>query len=212
MVQGGRMKDRQIYWIGGSPCSGKSTIAEKMVEDFGFHYYKCDDNLERYLEVASKRGKPVSSKMQKLNIDQTFLRPVDEQVQDELAFYAEVFEVILEDLDKLDVETDIVIEGAALLPSNIHKLGISDTNYICVVPTAEFQLNKYAEREWVSYYLSDSKDKDLAYDNWMKRDIEFAKIVLEDATNKGYSSILVDGSNSIEQNYAKVLDVLCLKY
>jgi len=211
LLQGGSMKNRKIYWIGGSPCSGKSTIAEKMAKDFRFHYYKCDDSLERYLEIASERGKPVSSRMQKFDIDETFLRPVNEQVKDELAFYEEVFEVILEDLDKLNVESDIVIEGAALLPSNIHKLGILNTNYICMVPTAEFQLNKYAEREWVNHYLSESKNKDQAYDNWMKRDIEFAKIVLENAKNNGYSSILVDGSSSIEQNYEKVLDVFKLK-
>lgn len=205
------MKNKQIYWIGGSPCSGKSTIAEMMEKNFGFHYYKCDDSLERYLEIASKRGKPVSSRIEKLNIDEIFLRPVDDQVKDELAFYEEVFEVILEDLDKLNVKTSIVIEGAALLPSNIHKLDVLNTNYICIVPTAEFQLNKYAEREWVSHYLRQSKNWQQAYDNWMKRDIEFAKIVLEDAKNKGYSSILVDGSRSIEENYEKVLDVLCLK-
>lgn len=31
-----------IYYIGGSPCSGKSTVAEMIAEKYGFHYYKVD--------------------------------------------------------------------------------------------------------------------------------------------------------------------------
>lgn len=205
------MKHMNTYWIGGSPCCGKSSISERLVESFGFHYYKCDDNLERYLEVASKRNKKVSLKLKRSSIDEIFLRPVYEQVDDEITFYKEVFEQIIEDIKGLDNTQNVVIEGAALLPSCINALGISDSNYVCIVPTAEFQIEKYAERKWVDHYLRESKDKKRAYDNWMRRDVEFAKIVREDALDLGYKTIIVDGSESIEQNFEKVKSIFKLR-
>lgn len=38
----------KIYWIGGSPCSGKSTIAEIISNRYGLYYFKVDDYLEKY--------------------------------------------------------------------------------------------------------------------------------------------------------------------
>ena len=29
-----------IYYIGGSPCSGKSTVAEALVKEYGLSYFK----------------------------------------------------------------------------------------------------------------------------------------------------------------------------
>lgn len=205
------MAKRNIYWIGGSPCSGKSSIAEMLVAEYGFHYYKCDDYLEKYLEIASERNKTTALKMKGMDIDQTFLRPVAEQVTDEFSFYEEVFEIILEDLKSLDIDSDVIIEGAVLLPANVQKINVAKENYICIVPTAEFQLDKYSERGWVSHYLRESKDAKSAFSNWMQRDIEFAKIALNEASKLGYASILVDGKASLENNYNRVREIFMLK-
>ncbi len=44
-------------WIGGSPCSGKSTIAKRLSDDFDFDYYKCDDHLDRFLQLGVEMKK-----------------------------------------------------------------------------------------------------------------------------------------------------------
>jgi adenylate kinase family enzyme len=36
-----------IYILGGSPCCGKSTIAEKICEKYGIQYYKVDNYLDK---------------------------------------------------------------------------------------------------------------------------------------------------------------------
>ncbi|MBE5983493.1 MAG: shikimate kinase [Paenibacillaceae bacterium] len=54
----------KIYWIGGSPCSGKSTIAEIISNRYGLYYFKVDDYLEKYanygfllnLEICRKQS------------------------------------------------------------------------------------------------------------------------------------------------------------
>ena len=40
---------RQTYYIGGSPCCGKSTVAEMIAKKYNFEYLKVDDLLEVYI-------------------------------------------------------------------------------------------------------------------------------------------------------------------
>ena len=44
----------QIYYIGGSPCSGKSTAAEALANEYGLRYLKVDDYLDKYMSMAAK--------------------------------------------------------------------------------------------------------------------------------------------------------------
>ena len=62
----------------------------------------------------------------------------------------------------------------------------------------------YSKRGWVSDYLSDCSDQDAAFKNWMERDALFAKTVLQEASDLGYVSLIVDGVKSIEENFATV--------
>lgn len=39
-----------IYFIGGSPCSGKSTVAEILSRKYDLHYFKVDDYLDTYMK------------------------------------------------------------------------------------------------------------------------------------------------------------------
>lgn len=45
-----------IYYIGGSPCSGKSTTAKILSEKYGLYYFAVDDYLDKYLESGAKKG------------------------------------------------------------------------------------------------------------------------------------------------------------
>lgn len=46
-----------LYVIGGSPCSGKCTAAEALCARFGLAYFKVDDHLPRYMDMAAAEGK-----------------------------------------------------------------------------------------------------------------------------------------------------------
>lgn len=51
----------EAYYIGGSPCSGKSSIAELFAAKRGFMYYKLDDFIFPYMHQAAESGKPLSA-------------------------------------------------------------------------------------------------------------------------------------------------------
>ena len=38
-----------MYYIGGSPCSGKSTVADALAKRFGLAYFKADDHLDEFI-------------------------------------------------------------------------------------------------------------------------------------------------------------------
>ena len=106
---------------------------------------------------------------------------------------------------------DVIVEGAAILPELIRANHIHVKNYVCIVPTKEFQLENYKKREWVHEYLKSCSNPDLAFENWMARDIRFAERMLEKAKAYNMNYIVVDGSKSIEENYAYVLKMFELE-
>lgn len=189
------------YWIGGSPCCGKSTISEMLVKEFGFALYKCDDHLDRYIEIGFNNGVDIMKKYKSRSIDEIWLRDINELVEDEFEFYRQALITIVTDLEKNYKGKKVLVEGAAILPEFIKNKGIDYNNYVCIIPTKKFQVDQYSKREWVEHYLSDCSEPAKAFGNWMERDAKYAEIVSQNAKNFGMNVIVVDGSKSIEENY-----------
>lgn len=198
-------KFENIYWIGGSPCSGKSSIAEKIVDKYGFEYYKCDDYMWNHIDIGVSRNIPIMHKLKNLRIDELWLRNIEEMVDDEIEFYNEEFSIIEEELLLLPRDKNIIVEGAAIMPQIVAEKYIERDKYICIVPTREFQLEKYRLRKWIRDFLKGYSDSELAFSNWMDRDSKFADIVKEYSYTKGFEVLIVDGSKSLEENVISVL-------
>ena len=201
---------KNIYWIGGSPCSGKSTISEILVDEFNFDMYKCDDHLGRYTQIGADNGAAIMKKLLSLDTDGIWLRSVDEQVADAFKFYGEALKIIVSDLEKMNDTKGILVEGAAILPEFIQQHNIDPSRYVCIVPTERFQLKKYRQRTWVDDVLKDCSDKEKAFENWMNRDIAFAKIVRHQAEGYGHDVMITDGCASVEATYARAKSALGL--
>ena len=108
------------YILGGSPCSGKSTIVEQISSRFQLPYYKVDDHYQDHLKRCNPKQQPTMHRIGYMSWNETWSRPVSLQVQDELEFYHELFELILQDLLAYEPAEPIIIEGAALLPNLNH--------------------------------------------------------------------------------------------
>lgn len=190
------MKKR--YYIGGSPCAGKSTVAELLAKGCGLTYFKVDDFLEKYMEQGAAEGRPACQRAAQMSAEQTWMRAPEIQCQEEFEIYEEIFEYILADLDRIDGENGIITEGAAYVPALMKKLGIPGDSYLAITPAADFQVSHYRQRPFVPYVLEGCRDKERAFRNWMDRDILFAREVRRQCGEAGFASILNDGSLSIE--------------
>lgn len=183
-----------VYFIGGSPCAGKSTVAEILSRRCGLTCFKVDDHLERYTRMGAERGCPICGKQTELTPDQIWMRDPQLQCREELAFYREIFPFALADLRRMEDEAGILTEGAAWLPCLMREAGVPGSRYIAITPTRAFQEFHYRRRDFVPLVLRDCTDRERAFRNWMERDALFAEEVRNQCRTLGYTSLLNDGS------------------
>lgn len=191
------------YYIGGSPCSGKSTIAEILSEKYDLYYFKVDDFLEKYTKTGASKGFKICKKQAHMNEEETWMRDPSLQCSEEFIFYEEIFEFILKDLRQIKYK-GIITEGAAFFPKLMNRLNIPQDRYISITPSKDFQISHYKKREWVPFVLKGCSDEEKAFSSWMERDILFALEVQKQCNEEKYISIINNGSIKIDELINKV--------
>ena len=63
-----------LYMIGGSPCSGKSTIASLLARQYQLLHIKLDDLVEEMMSQASADSQPICLLRQDRNPEQIWMR------------------------------------------------------------------------------------------------------------------------------------------
>lgn len=194
-----------VFWLGGSPCAGKSSISEILAGRFGLHVYRVDEAFERHAERFDPLLHPALTKWCASSWNGRWMQPLESLVQDVIACYREHFTLVLEDILSLPGHRKpILVEGTALLPRQVNAV-LSDRNRaIWVVPSADFQREHYSQREWVRGVLEQCDNGEAAFHNWMERDAGFARWVAAEAGELGLELLRVDGKHTLEENAATV--------
>ncbi len=200
----------EIYYIGGSPCSGKSSIAEMLVQKYSFQYFKQDDFLDEYMKKGASEEHDLFKKVLLMSMEEMWMRDPSEQCHEEISLYEIMLAYSMNNISAFSQDKPIIAEGAGFLPHLVKSMNVDKSHYICIVPTKEFQVSAYSKREWIVHYLSDCSDKDRAFANWMDRDALLAEKVLKDAKNLDYQHLIVDGTSGIDENFAFVEKVFRL--
>jgi len=188
----------QVYILGGSPCSGKSTVAQNLSDHFDLQYYKVDDHNQEHVKRSNPNQHPTIHRFSNMRWDEIWSRPVAILVSETFEYYRELFEMIIQDLQKFDLEKSIIVEGAALLPKLINNFNIDRKRVLYMVPTKEFQIHHYSQREFIHHILKDCDDPEQAFENWMTRDQLFGQEILHQAMDLGFGTIVVDGKRTID--------------
>ena len=200
-----------IYWLGGSPCAGKSSIAHQLVEQFDLHLYHCDTEFERQQAQVTAESAPTIHQLHRLSCDELWLRPVAEQLRTEIVYQEEQFQLILADLRQLPARQKILVEGSALMPTAVFPHLSRPAQAIWLVPTAAFQRHHYAQRPWIHGVLQDCTQPAQAFENWMQRDIAYANWIRQETAVRQLNCLVVDGRHSIEENCCRVAQALGLQ-
>ena len=198
-----------LYMIGGSPCSGKSTLASLLARKYDLLHIKLDDLVDEMMSQASVDSRPICLLRQDRNPEQIWMRNPEEMADEEWRFYEEIFPYVKSCLIK-DQDKALLVEGAGLLPHLIKSLEEPAVSYLCLTPTADFQKKHYKQREWVPYVVEGTSNPEQAFENWMQRDILFAQMVRKEAQKLGYPSLMTDGSQSEKQTVEEVARLLKL--
>jgi len=198
-----------LYMIGGSPCSGKSTLASLLARKYDLLHIKLDDLVDEMMSQASVDSRPICLLRQDRNPEQIWMRNPEEMADEEWRFYEEIFPYVKSYLIK-NQDKPLLVEGAGLLPHLVKELECPASSYLCLTPTADFQKKHYRQREWVPYVLEGTTNSEQAFENWMQRDILFAQMVRQEAVRLGYPSLVTDGSQSENQTAEEVARLLKL--
>jgi hypothetical protein len=132
------------------------------------------------------------------------MHPIDSLVTDVIACYREQFELTRQDISARTPDTLLLVEGTSLLPRQVADI-LTDANHaIWVIPTAEFQREHYPARAWTREIVEQCENPEAAFDNWMERDVRFAKWIEAEVNALGLRLLKIDGSRTIAETVAEV--------
>lgn len=116
---------KHVYWLGGSSCAGKSTIAQLFEDELGFDIYPIDPKwFGDHLHAADPKRHPGMVKYREafdgLSIREIFETfSVENLIKLQINFFTEEFEMVIDDLYEFPKDKPILAEGTALFPSQV---------------------------------------------------------------------------------------------
>lgn len=196
---------KKIYFVGGSPCAGKSTICEIISKKYNLCYFKVDDYLEKYMKKVALNNETLCKKNLSMTTEEIWMRNPTIQKDEEFGIYKEIFDDVINDLEKINCDNAIITEGCAYLPTLIKELGFTDNKYLAIIPTKEFQVTHYQERQFVPYVLDGCSNKEKAFENWMERDFLFSKEIERQCESNKLKIMINDGTTNLDDMVNEVV-------
>lgn len=203
------MSLRRVLFVGGSPCAGKSTLAERIARRFGLQYFRCDDRWNDHAQAANPEQHPTMVRLGSMPLPAILSRAVEVMFRDEIEAYREEWSFMLAELALIPDPEPVIAEGAALMPELVASL-MPRARAAYLVPTNEFQREHYARRDWAWNLCKQTPDPAGTFDGWMQRDARFAAYMHETAIQHGFPVMVVDGSRTLEGTQGWLEDALGL--
>jgi dephospho-CoA kinase len=181
------------YFIGGSPCAGKSTICDLLATRHGWETYHCDEHYDAHLKLA--KSDSTLSKFRNLTWLEAFTtRSLETMIHDELKANRKLGELALEDLQQ--IESPMIAEGMAFMPELLAKLE-PRVKAVYLIPSETFQREHYAKREWAQRLLETTDDPKGVFEKWMARDAANAQTIAAQARAFDFPVLEVDGQLNV---------------
>ena len=190
-----------ILWMGGSPCSGKTSIADLLVDQYSLVVYHVDEMFDEYRWQVTQENQPNLYKWTHTPWNDLWMQSRERLLEEAVGCYGEQFEMIVRELNEKSSKERVLVEGSSLLPDRVAEILREREQGIWIVPTERFQRMRYRERgKWVEGILGKCEDPEGAYKNWMDRDVAFGLWVREQARELDLEVLEVSGQRTIERN------------
>jgi hypothetical protein len=183
-----------VRWLGGSACAGKSTAARALAAAYGLTHYSCDEQFEAHRRRASRERHPDFCRLMDLPVEELWAPPIEDRVRELLAFYADEFAMVLEDLREMT--GPVFAEGVGLLPARVAAVAAAPRHACWLIATPGFRRRHYQRRAAMAELLGRSPDPQSAFENWMARDEEIARRLEAEAAAHALPVFLVNGALS----------------
>jgi hypothetical protein len=203
-----------VYWIGGPPDSGKSTVAGLLGEWFEIEIYRQDqremEHITRADPVLHPRHVAMRRQIEQRDGQKSFFQVwVDRApkvlLDDARSNWEERISLVCEDLAALDPTRPVIAEGPGFFPNVIAPLMTSRQHAMWLVPTKAFKRESH-ERRSKSAWRFETSDPERALANHIERDLLFADAYRRELMSADLPWIEVDGSESAEVIARRVAD------
>jgi hypothetical protein len=175
-----------------------------MATRYGLSLFRADEAYFRHEKIVVPECHPIFYQLTHCSSEELWMRPVEQQVAEEITLYREEFPLILEELLTFPKSPPLLAEGAALLPEWVIPLLLKRNQAIWIIPTEEFQLAHYGRREWAKDVVKACTNPEQAFQNWMQRDMRFAQFVEQEAQQRRARVLVVNGAHSLTENISTV--------
>jgi hypothetical protein len=185
-----------VLWLGGPPCSGKTSISLLLAGRHDLRSYNSDLHTWEHHDRAVERGWAAGRFWEIAAPDERWLAEPDEIVRRTLDANEERCRLMVEDIEALPASPLVVAEGTPLLPWLVAGRVAGPGHAVWLVPTPEFQRARLLERPRVEF--DRTSDPERALENRIAREIAVGALIERDARGRGFSVIRVDGSLGLE--------------
>jgi len=186
------------FWLGGSACAGKTSVARLLAAEHGLTLYSCDDSFEEHRRRADPVRHPDFHRMMDMPMEKLWARPVEAQAAELLRFYRDELDMVFEDLEGL--AGPVLVEGVGLLPERIVEICPDRRRVLLLISTPEFRRQAYLKRgPLVRKLLSQCRDPEKAFIRWMERDDKIAQRLATGARRYGLKVLKINGRQTVEE-------------
>ncbi|GAB3391100.1 AAA family ATPase [Amycolatopsis echigonensis] len=200
------MRDlRHVYWIGGAPGAGKSTIARRLAARHGWRHYATDDVMRAHAARTTPSTAPMLHAFLAMDMDERWVRrSPDVMLETFHWFRGEGFGLIVEDLLRLPPEP-CVAEGLRLLPHLVKPLLDVADQAVWLLPTPEFRHAAIEGRSAPGEgFVWQTSDPARAARNLAERDRLFTSRLREETERLGVRAIEVDTTMTEDELFRQV--------
>jgi hypothetical protein len=203
-----------VLWVGGSPCAGKTSIADRLAQTYDLQVYHFDRTEMEHIARRIAQGDSALAAFLSRSMDERWLmRSPEVMAQSVIGFWTERFRQVMEDLLALPRNAGMIAEGPGLLPECVFPCLSHRHQAIWLVPTDAFcaavrQHRHAAGRDG----FQQTGDPERAVRQLILRDALLARYVKQRAEALHLPLCEVDGGRSldemtrlVEQHFAPLL-------
>ena len=131
-----------VYWIGGPPDCGKTTIATILAERHGLQEYHFDRHEMTHFSRLNPNLHPAlyAAHPDRMTTQERWLGSTpDQMARDTIASWSERFTMALDDLRAMPPIPAIITEGPGLFPELVAPLIAHPSRAIWLIPTEPFK-------------------------------------------------------------------------
>ncbi len=192
-----------VIWIGGSPCAGKTSVAQRLADRYGLTVYHFDRHEADHIKRSSGVREPALHAFLAMTMDERWVRrSTQEMARSVILAWTERFRFVLEDLRALPSEPPVIVEGPGLFPELVAPHLARQQQAIWLVPTAAFCATM--RRRCGSTMPTQTSQPEQAWQNLIDRDILLAAYVCQRAEEHNLAILQIDGTQPVDAIAAAV--------